>query len=110
MPIPVIAIFDIGKTNKKLLLFNEQYKIVFEQSFQFEEVMDDDGDACEDINRLTKWIKEYLYTIATSDEFDIKALNVSAYGASFVHVDENGNVLAPLYNYLKTYPEDLKKK
>ena len=26
----VIAIFDIGKTNKKLLLFDEYYQLVFE--------------------------------------------------------------------------------
>lgn len=110
MPIPVIAIFDIGKTNKKLLLFNEQYKIVFEQSVQFEEIMDDEGDACEDINRLTPWIKEYLYTILSSDEFDVKALNVSAYGASFVLLDEKENLVAPLYNYLKPYPDALKTK
>lgn len=107
MPLPVIAIFDIGKTNKKLLLFNEQYKIVSEQSFQFEEVMDDDGDACEDISRLTKWINECLYTVSSSYEFEIKALNVSAYGASFVHIDEHGNVLSPLYNYLKVFPQNL---
>lgn len=30
--LPVIGIFDIGKTNKKLLLFDEQLHIVKEQS------------------------------------------------------------------------------
>ena len=28
--LPVAAIFDVGKTNKKLLLFNEQYEVVHE--------------------------------------------------------------------------------
>jgi glycerol kinase len=27
----VIAILDVGKTNKKLLLFDEQYRIVWER-------------------------------------------------------------------------------
>jgi len=27
----VIAIFDIGKTNKKIFLWNEDYQIVFER-------------------------------------------------------------------------------
>ncbi|WP_246229511.1 hypothetical protein [Mucilaginibacter humi] len=31
-PIPVIAVFDVGKTNKKLFLFDESYNIVFERS------------------------------------------------------------------------------
>lgn len=110
MATPVIAIFDIGKTNKKLLLFDEQYNVVFERSVQFSETIDEDGDPCEDINRLTEWVREYLYTICASDEFDVRAVNVSAYGASFIHLDNEGDLLTPLYNYLKVYPEDLRSK
>jgi len=44
-PTSVIAIFDIGKTNKKLFLFDEQYRMVLEKTEQFEETTDDDGDA-----------------------------------------------------------------
>ncbi|HTE11932.1 MAG TPA: FGGY family carbohydrate kinase, partial [Chitinophagaceae bacterium] len=40
----------------------------------------------------------------------LKALNFSAYGASFVHIDKEGNPIAPLYNYLKPFPSALKKK
>jgi len=43
-------------------------------------------------------------------EFDIKAVNFSAYGASFVYINENGEAIAPLYNYLKAYPETLKEQ
>ncbi len=107
---PVIAIFDIGKTNKKIVLFNDDYKIVFEQSIQFEEIIDDDGDPCDDIIRLRNWIQDFMYTLTASEEFNLKAVNFSAYGASFVHLDIDGNILTPLYNYLKSYPEDLKKK
>ena len=38
---PVIAIFDVGKTNKKLFLFDENYKIVFERSARFTETTDE---------------------------------------------------------------------
>jgi len=44
-PIPVIAVFDVGKTNKKLFLFDENYKIVFERTARFLETHDEDGDA-----------------------------------------------------------------
>jgi sugar (pentulose or hexulose) kinase len=37
-------------------------------------------------------------------------LNVSAYGASLVHLDKTGKILTPLYNYLKPYPEKLKEQ
>jgi glycerol kinase len=43
MQLPVIAVFDIGKTNKKLILFDEQLKIVFEHAAQFAEIKDEDG-------------------------------------------------------------------
>ena len=51
-PTPVIAIFDIGKTNKKLLLFNEDYKIVYEKSARFIETTDEDGFPCENVDAL----------------------------------------------------------
>ncbi len=107
---PVIAIFDVGKTNKKLLLFDEQYKLVFEESSPFEEIKDEDGFPCEDVNALTDWIKNSFKAILSHNEFEVKAVNFSAYGASFVYLDEKGKVLLPLYNYLKPYPEHLQKQ
>ena len=53
MKLPVIAIFDIGKTNKKLLLFDQQYKLLHEESTQINETTDEDGFACEDIDALS---------------------------------------------------------
>ncbi len=106
----VIAIFDIGKTNKKFFLLDERYKIVLERSVQFDEISDDDGDACDDVNRLTQWVIQTLTEALQLNEFDIRAVNFSAYGASLVYIDEPGKVLAPLYNYLKAYPDALKNE
>jgi sugar (pentulose or hexulose) kinase len=106
-PIPVIAIFDIGKTNKKLFLFDEDYHIVFERSDRFKEIEDEDGFPCEDLDRMEHFIFEGLQEIEGQKKFDLKAVNFSAYGASLVYLDEQGNCIAPLYNYLKPYPEKL---
>ena len=106
----VIAIFDIGKTNKKLLLFDEQYNIVHEESRQLAEITDEDGFACEDVEALTKWVKDSFASVVADERFMIKAVNFSAYGASFVYLDENGKVFLPLYNYLKPYPKELHDK
>lgn len=108
--IPVIAVFDVGKTNKKLFFFDEQYKIVLERTARFEETVDEDGDSCEDLVNLTRWIKETLSEITQLKRFEIKGINFSAYGASFVHLDENGAPIGYLYNYLKPYPEELKNQ
>src|SRR5450432_2968295 len=106
----VIAIFDIGKTNKKLFLFDEQYNIVWENNRVLNEKEDEDGDPCENLRALNNWVRESLIKSKKRTNFDICAINFSAYGASFVHVGENGEILTPLYNYLKPYPEKLKKQ
>lgn len=107
--IPVIAIYDIGKTNKKVFLFNEDYEIVYEKSTNLTEIPDEDGDMCEDVEALSSWVKQSFEEIQQLKDFDIVAVNVTAYGASLVHVDASGKPVAPLYNYLKPYPEDLQK-
>ncbi len=110
MKLPVIAIFDAGKTNKKLLLFNGQYKVVYEESIQLAETTDEDGFVCEDVYSLTQWIKESFAKVCDDEQYIIKAVNFSAYGASFVHLDNELNPFLPLYNYLKSYPEKLKQQ
>lgn len=107
---PAIAIFDIGKTNKKLFLFDSKYNILLERSMQFEEVKDEDGDACEDLNALTQWVKASITELMSMKDFHVLAINFSTYGASFVHLDKEGKPVAPLYNYLKSFPEKLKKR
>jgi sugar (pentulose or hexulose) kinase len=110
MATPVIAITDVGKTNKKLFLFDEHYKIVFERSARFVDTTDEDGFACENLESLRLSVFDSLAEVFRKKEFDVKAVNFSTYGASFVYLDEDGRPVAPLYNYLKPYPEVLQKK
>ncbi|MEO5564716.1 MAG: FGGY family carbohydrate kinase [Chitinophagaceae bacterium] len=106
----VIAVMDVGKTNKKLFLFDKDYTIVHEQSARFTETIDEDGDPCENLESLRSSVFDSIRAVTTDKKFEVKALNFSAYGASFVYVDAKGKELTPLYNYLKPYPEELKKK
>ncbi len=107
---PAIAIFDIGKTNKKLFVFDEQYNILLEKAMQFDEIKDEDGDPCENLPALTHWVKTSISALTEHKKFLLTALNFSTYGASFVHLDQEGEPIAPLYNYLKPFPAALKKK
>jgi sugar (pentulose or hexulose) kinase len=106
--VPVIAIFDIGKTNKKFFLIDQEYKIVLERTVSFDEILDEEGDPCEDVQQLSRWVIETLEEVIPLKKFEIKAINFSAYGASLVYIDKNGLVIAPLYSYLKEYPQRLK--
>jgi sugar (pentulose or hexulose) kinase len=110
MAIPVITIFDIGKTNKKIFLFDENYDLVYEKSEVLPETTDEDGDPCENVEALSKWIIGSLNEVLANKDFEVKAVNFATYGASFVFVNNDGTSALPLYNYLKKYPEDLKKK
>lgn len=100
----VTAIFDIGKTNKKLLLFNQQFELVYEESTQLVETTDEDGDACEDLNKLLGYIQDSFAALLANPAYSVEAVNITSYGASLVYVDEFGQVLTPLYNYLKPFP------
>lgn len=108
--IPVIAIFDVGKTNKKLFLFDSQYRIVYERSATLPEILDEDGEYCEDLDSLRRNIYDSLTEITGLEQFAVRAINFTSYGASFVYLDEEGNTLTPLYNYLKEYPRELSRK
>jgi sugar (pentulose or hexulose) kinase len=98
---PVIAVFDIGKTNKKVFLWDTAFQIVFEKQQHFAEIVDEDGFACEDLPALQQWIIQTFTELCQMPEFELIGLNFSAYGASFVYVDRTGEPVAPLYNYLK---------
>jgi len=104
---PVIAVFDVGKTNKKLFLFDEQYRLVFEKTARLTETVDEDGFPCENLESLRLSTFDSLHHIFRQKEFRIRAINFATYGASLVHIDRDGQPLTPLYNYLKDYPADL---
>ena len=101
MKTKVTAVFDIGKTNKKFFLLDENYKEVYREYTSFEEIQDEDGYPTENIEALKIWVKEVFYRVLENELFNIKAINFSTYGASFVHLDQYGQVLTPLYNYTK---------
>ncbi|MGB5983201.1 MAG: FGGY family carbohydrate kinase [Nonlabens sp.] len=97
----VTAVFDIGKTNKKFFLFDADYKEVYREYTSFEQIEDEDGHPTEDIAALQEWLKSLFHRILKKEDFIVKAINFSTYGASFVHLDDDGEVLTPLYNYTK---------
>ena len=109
-PLHVILIFDIGRTNKKLLLFDEQYRLVLEKTEQLPETTDEDGHTCENVDLLTNWIQRAYNEITSNADYDIRAVSFSGYGASMVHLDEHFQPVTPLYSYLKPYPENLKRQ
>ncbi len=102
----VVAIFDIGKTNKKIILFDKNLDIALQKEEEFPAVTDEDGYECDDIELIENWVKSSLQDFLNGSEYDVVAVNFSTYGASLVFLDENGKMLAPVYNYLKPISEE----
>lgn len=106
-PKRVIAIFDIGKTNKKVFLFDEAYTVVYEMSGKHPEITDEDGFPCDDLKGIEDFVHQSLQKIFALPDVVPVAVNFTTYGASFVFIDAQGHPLTPLYNYLKPYPVEL---
>jgi len=98
------VIFDIGKTNKKCFVFDEAYRVVYQEYARFAEQQDEDGFPCDDLPAIVKWVQSQLQQLMHDERFTITAVNFSTYGASLVHLDRHGKPLLPLVNYLKPYP------
>ena len=101
----VIAVIDIGKTNKKILLFDAYFELIYRNATRFDEVSDEDGYPCDDIVSIENWIQSEIKRIQAEGKYAIKAINFSTHGASLIYLDADGNRITPLYNYLK--PLDL---
>ena len=69
MKTEVVLIFDIGKTNKKILLFDSQLKILHEEETIFQEIADDDGFKGDDIEKLEQWMLEACTKFLNDEHF-----------------------------------------
>lgn len=104
-PIKCILIFDIGKTNKKCILYDVFYKAIFEETVQLTEIKDEDGFDCEDLEALTNWVLETKTKLCQDGRYLIKAIHYATYGASLVYLNNQYKPLTVLYNYLKPCKE-----
>mgnify|MGYP006278768675 CR=1 FL=1 len=106
---PGILIFDVGRTNKKCLLFDQSLRVVLEQSVSIPDITDDDGFPAEDLQGIAAWLKKMLVLFLDHDEFEVVAINNSAHGAALVHLNNENIPVGNLYNYLKPFSDALHK-
>jgi L-fuculokinase len=104
------AVFDIGKTNKKLVLFDDSFHIVQEFGEVFPETTDEDGFPCDDLPKLSEWMRQMWRELEQNPAYKVRALNFTTYGASLVHLNDRDEPVTPLYAYLKPFPEDLAER
>ena len=102
-----IAVIDVGKTNKKILIYDQQLKIVDEKTVRIPEI--EDGDVLlDDIEKLKSWISDAFSSFSTA--YNIKVISTSAHGGTYVLTDENANSVMPQVAYNTDPGEEFHKK
>lgn len=91
-----IAVFDSGKTNKKLLIYNMELKIVDSVYTQLE-AEQQGTEAHERLAETGEWLLSNLSSM--SKRHAIKAVSISSHGATFVCLDGEGHVVLPVFSY-----------
>ncbi len=96
MSTSVVAVLDIGKTNKKVSLYDRSFAVLREERTTVE-AKEWNGIEVEDTERVLTWFRETLK--AFSGEFKIRAIAITTHGATFVLLDEEGKLALPVISY-----------
>jgi L-fuculokinase len=96
---PVSAVIDLGKSNKKLLLFDETLNVVEERQTAIPETAFEGGLIQDDVPAVLDWLKRQFVELNNGDGFSIRAINVTTFGATVAHLDERGELALPVLSY-----------
>lgn len=92
-----IVILDIGKTNKKVLVFDRHLRLLEKDSKNFGEVTGRAGLKLEQPQAVFDWFLNRLKFF--SGRYSISAISVTTHGAMGVCVDSNGDITCPPIAY-----------
>jgi L-fuculokinase len=106
MPENYIAVVDVGKTNKKVLIYDLRLKCVDSVYKNFDE-FEEAGVIYEDLENMTLWIRDQLKIFA--NKYIIKAISVTTHGAFAVGIDVNGNLAVPPVAYTTDAGENFRQ-
>ena len=99
----VIAVIDIGMTNKKIAIYDDSLHQLDARYRNFQPKIED-GLPCHDLEAMEAWFIGELGDLAK--KYPIKALAVSAHGATFVCVNQEGKPALPCVYYTHEPGED----
>ncbi len=97
-------IFDIGKTNIKGYVLNEQSETVWTESQTNTSVKGQDYTYI-DIESVENWLLSALKK--ANQRFNISAINISTHGACAVLIDQENKLLMPVMDYECETPEQI---
>jgi sugar (pentulose or hexulose) kinase len=101
-----IAVFDIGKTNKKLVIYDINLRIITIEKTKIEEYTDGNINS-DDIPGIKNWMLEQLRNYAA--KYNIKVISISAHGATFTCIDDEGELAIQELSYTTDPGEEFHK-
>lgn len=91
-----IAVFDVGKTNKKVLIYGNDLTVLTRRVQRFDtEIID--GVELEPIEAIQAWFLRTLQELA--QEYAISAVAITTHGAALVAIGEDGAPACPVVSY-----------
>lgn len=94
----VTAVLDVGKTNKKVLLYDREFNLVDDRRINLDAEPGDDGIEYEQTGPLFDWVCSSLNDL--SRDFSICSLSITTHGATLAVLDGDGRLVHPVLSYL----------
>ncbi|NDC78747.1 MAG: carbohydrate kinase [Chitinophagia bacterium] len=104
---PAILVFDIGKTNRKCLVFDRSYNVLSSETFDISDAADEEGQPVLDLDSLTAAMRGILLRHLADPAIDIRAFNITTYGATIVNTDAKGRPVHLPWDYLRQCDESV---
>lgn len=90
----LIAVFDVGKTNKKFTVYDSSLVAVHSETVRIGEI-EVGGVTCDDADSLVAWVKAKLAEWHSK----LSAVAVSTHGATLALTDSEGRLVMPIVSY-----------
>ena len=100
----LVAVIDIGKTNKKVALFDERLQQVAHAQAPFPAVANAEGILCEQTDAIWAWLKQQLAQLHAAHGF--AAIAITTHGAAWAALDAQGALAIPVIAYEHDLGED----
>lgn len=99
----LIAVLDIGKTNKKFTVYTDRLQPLYSTSTRIGEI-NDRGILCDDAEAIITWAKSVLAEWSRK----VSATAVTTHGATLALINERGELVMPVVSYNHEVGEEVK--
>jgi sugar (pentulose or hexulose) kinase len=102
-----IAVLDIGKTNKKLVIYNDNLKQIDSVYQSIPTIIYEDLEV-EDTIEIEKWFYSKLKIM--NSRYNIRSISISAHGATCACLGETGELSLPVVAYTNEVPDSFHRE